>query len=194
MKKLVTALFLIFAAAVWAGDFEDGVDAYNKGDFTTAASLFKKDAEQSDSSAQFNLGLMYYKGQGVLQDFAEAVRWYKLAAEQGHSSAQLQLAGMYDNGKGVLQDDAEAVRWYRSAAEQGNSKAKFNLALMYLNGEGVLQDYLQAHMWMNLAAVSGDKDAQKARDVIAAKMTSQQIGKAQAMAKKCLASKYKNCD
>ncbi len=82
----------------------------------------------------------------------------------------------------------------QAAAQQGISAAQFNLAVSYSLGKGVLQDYLQAHMWMNLAAVSGYKDAPKARDVIAAKMTSQQIGKAQAMAKKCLASKYKDCD
>jgi TPR repeat protein len=100
---------------------------------------------------------------------------------------------MYHTGEGVLQDYAEAVRWYKLAAAQGVSKAQHNLASMYYEGKGVVQDYLQAHMWMNLAAVSGKKDAQKARDVIAAKMTSQQIGKAQAMAKKCLASKFKDC-
>ncbi len=31
MEKMVTALFLIFATAVWAGDFEDGVAALKNG-------------------------------------------------------------------------------------------------------------------------------------------------------------------
>ncbi len=101
---------------------------------------------------------------------------------------------MFANGKGVAQDYAEAVRWYKLAAAQGNSIAQHNLGAMYANGKGVLQDDLQAHMWMNLAAVSGDEGAQKARDVIAEQMTIQQIAKAQAMAKKCLVSKYKDCD
>jgi|TARA_B110000971_G_scaffold202313_1_gene221932 TPR repeat protein len=67
MKKLVTALFLIFATAVWAGDFEDGVAAYEKGDYKTALSFFKKAAEQGDSYAQNNLALMYNEGKGVLK-------------------------------------------------------------------------------------------------------------------------------
>lgn len=37
--------------------------------------------------AQFNLGLMYYKGQGVPQDYEEALRWFKEAAEQGDAQA-----------------------------------------------------------------------------------------------------------
>ena len=57
-------------------------------------------------SAQFNLGLMYDKGEGVPQDDAEAVRWYRLAAEQGHAEAQANLGWMYDAGRGVPQDDA----------------------------------------------------------------------------------------
>ena len=102
---------------------------------------------------------------------------------------------MFANGKGVAQDYAEAVRWWcKLAAVRGNADAQFNLSQNYATGKGVLQDDLQAHMWMNLAAVSGDKGAQKARDVIAEQMTIQQKAKAQAMAKKCLVSKYKDCD
>ena len=194
MKKLLTALIFTLATAVWAGDFEDGVAASDKGDYKAAFSFYKKAAEQGSSAAQFNVGLLYSNGEGVLQDYAEAVRWYKLAAEQGDSDAQYSLGVMYRNGEGVLQDYAEAVRLYKLAAAQGEASAQYNLGVMYGNGKGVLQDYLLAHMWMNLAALSGSKDAQKARGFFAKKMTSQQIAKAQEMAKKCLASKYKNCD
>jgi hypothetical protein len=44
MKKRVAALLLVFATAVWAGDFVDGFAAYIKGDYKTAASFFKKGA------------------------------------------------------------------------------------------------------------------------------------------------------
>ena len=67
MEKLVTTLFLIFATAVWAGDYEARMTTYEKGDFITAASLFKKAAEQGDSYAQNNLALMYNEGKGVLK-------------------------------------------------------------------------------------------------------------------------------
>ena len=46
MKKLFTAFFLIFATAVWAGDFEDGVAASDKGGYKTAFSFYKKLAAQ----------------------------------------------------------------------------------------------------------------------------------------------------
>jgi hypothetical protein len=41
--------------------------------------------------AQFNLGLMFENGQGVVRDKAEAVRWYRNAAAQGHAVAAAAL-------------------------------------------------------------------------------------------------------
>ena len=49
---------------------------------------FSKAAEQGYAQAQFNLGLMYGRGEGVRQDYAEAVNWFRKAARQGHSDAQ----------------------------------------------------------------------------------------------------------
>ena len=65
---------------------------------------------------------------------------------------------------------------------------------MYDLGQGVVQDYVRAHMWLNLAAVKGDADAVKNRDIVAAKMTTQQIAAAQKLAGECQARDYKNCD
>ena len=76
---------------------------------------------------QYNLGIMYGKGNGVQQDYAEAVRWYRLAADQGFAGAQVNLGVMYDTGRGVPQDYVEAVRWYRLAAEQGFAETQFRL-------------------------------------------------------------------
>ena len=52
-------------------------------------------AEQGDISAQYNLGGMYRKGQGVTKDFREALTWYRKAAEQGLADAQYSLGWMY---------------------------------------------------------------------------------------------------
>ena len=90
---------------------------------------------------------------------------------------------MYANGRGMPQDDAEAVRWYRLAAEQDDTRAQLSLGLMYSLGRGVPQDDVSAHMWLNLAAATGDEDARKVRDIVAARMTREQIAEAQARAR-----------
>jgi TPR repeat protein len=122
------------------------------------------------------------------------MRWWRLAAVQGGSEAQLYLGVMYDNGQGVVQDYAEAVRWYKLAAARGKANAQTNLGIMYGKGQGVVQDYVRAHMWWNLAAVTGNAKAVKNRDIVAKKMTPQQVAGAQKLSSECQARNFKNCD
>ena len=51
-------------------------------------------ADQGTAAAQFNLGFMFERGQGVTQNHAEAVKWYRLAADQGYANAQHNLGFM----------------------------------------------------------------------------------------------------
>ena len=69
--------------------------------------------------------------------------------------------------------------WYRLAAAQGYALAQFNLGLMYARGTGVPEDYVQAYKWWNLAAASGDTSAVKNKNIVAEKMTEEQIVEAQ---------------
>ena len=94
---------------------------------------------------------------------------------------------MYRKGQSLPKDYAEAVKWYRKAVEQGHRDAQFRLGVMYGNGQGVPQDIVQAHMLFNLAALQGYEKAQKGRDFIASEMTSDQITKAQRMAREWMA-------
>ena len=81
MKLLISA-FLILLLIGFAGG------SYGQPDFEETKRL----AEQGDADAQYNLGLMYYRGDGATQNYAEAVRWYRLAAEQGGHHPSIQYA------------------------------------------------------------------------------------------------------
>lgn len=80
--------------------------------------LGPKAADQGVANAQFNLGFMYKRGQGVKQDSQEAAKWYRKAADQGLEVAQYNLGLMYDKGHGVKQDFKEAAKWDKKAADQ----------------------------------------------------------------------------
>jgi hypothetical protein len=62
---------------------------------------FRKAAELGDAYAQFNLGLMYKKGEGIERDYAAAFKWLRQAAQQGLAFAQNHLGALYYNGRGV---------------------------------------------------------------------------------------------
>ena len=117
-------------------------------------------ADRGDASAQSELGLNYYLGQGVTQDFSEAERWLRLAAEQGDATAQFNLGCLYYQGHGKPRDYAGAFFWYRSAAEQGNVDAQYILADMYLNGQGTQKSNVKATQFFRMAAEQGDSAAQ----------------------------------
>jgi uncharacterized protein len=52
----------------------------------------RREAEQGDAGAQYNLGIAYANGQGVPKDIEQATAWWRKAAEQGHESAKVALA------------------------------------------------------------------------------------------------------
>ena len=100
---------------------------------------------------------------------------------------------MYANGRGVPPDDKQAVHWYTKSAKQGNAVAQYNLGLMYEKGKGLMQNYKKAYMWFNLAIHNGFSNAQKARDIVAKKLSPQDLIEAQEMTERCLDSGYENC-
>ena len=194
MKKLILATLLIFSCTTaWAADFDKGVAAYKAGDYATALAEWKPLAEQGDASAQYNLGLMYANGTGVIEDDKEAAKWFRLAAEQGHAAAQYGLGFIYNKDRGVIEDNKEAVKWFRLAAAQGNVSAQTSLGLMLANGQGVIQDTVYAHMWSNIAAANGSENARGNKDILVKEMTPQDISKAQDLARECVKKNYKDC-
>ncbi len=167
--------------------FNDGVAAFQSGDYATALKLWMPLAEKDDTEAQRNIGIMFQQGLGVPQSDVEAANWYRRAAENGHARAQQNLGVMYEEGNGVLQDYAEAAKWYRKAAEGGNVIAKVNLGVMRENGfPGVPLNVVLAHMWFNLAAAQGSADAANFRDELASDMSPEQVAEAQRLAKEWL--------
>ena len=84
--------------------YQEGMDAYERGDYETALKEWRPLAERGNEAAQANLGFMYAKGQGVPQDYQEAAKRIRLAAMQGNAKAQFTLGNMYYKGKGLPQD------------------------------------------------------------------------------------------
>ena len=150
-------------------------------------------ARNGDASAQYNLGVRYGNGRGVLQDDQEEVKWYRLAADLGYASAQYNLGIMYQNGQGVLQDDKEAVKWYRLAAKHGDASAQNNLSASYYLGRGVLTNYIVSYSWINIARYNGHTGTDKIFKLLAEEMSNSDVSEAQALSKRCLESDYKDC-
>ena len=90
-RMLSVVLLFTYCACALGGDVDEGVAAYRRGDYTAAFPKFMKAAKQGIARAQYNLGLIYNKGQGVTKDARQAVYWYTKAAKQGYAHAQVNL-------------------------------------------------------------------------------------------------------
>ena len=67
MKHWITRFFLLALLAsfpAWAG-LDEGNAAYERGDYATALQEYHPLAKRGDARAQFKLGVMYAKGEGV---------------------------------------------------------------------------------------------------------------------------------
>ena len=93
----------------------------NGADHAPTAEWYLKAARQGDGVAQFNLGLMYGQGKGVLRDEAAAVMWLRKAAELGNAGAQyhmgvrLHRASKGGQPLGASESRVEAFKWLQLA-------------------------------------------------------------------------------
>lgn len=141
-------------------EYSDGSDGITKS-YQQAFVYYKRAAEQWNSNAQNNLGLMFYNGSGVKQDYFLAEYLIRVAIRQNNKFAYANLAMMFYEGKAIVQDYAEAFRLYTLSASKGCNYARRLLASMYVDGLGTTKkDYTEARRLLNLAIEDGDELAQ----------------------------------
>ena len=97
MRKLLAILAaigaLLFNEVSARADFNDGMEAYNRGDYETARQEFEPNAKAGVPRNQIHLGLAYLQddvddAHVVQRNKAKAVYWFRKAARQGKAKAQ----------------------------------------------------------------------------------------------------------
>jgi TPR repeat protein len=133
-------------------------------------------AEGGHPVAQWKLGRMYAKGDGVAQDDLRAYDYFSRIAnahaEDSPSAPQasivanafVALGRYYVSGipnTRVKADPERAREMFSYAASYfGNAEAQYNLARMYLDGVGMPRDTKYGIRWLGLAARKGQHQAQ----------------------------------
>ena len=146
-------------AAERSARFDEGVAAYDAGDYRKAFDIWLPLAQNDDLAAMRNVALLLRKGQGTTRDPERAIYFYERAAQGGLTSAQVNAAFMYLDGDGIPQDYRKASFWFHTAAIAGVPVARYNLGVLYERGLGVEADQARALAWYTLAARSGHEKA-----------------------------------
>ena len=119
-KNLSRSLFILFTCLLLVsssparGDFQAGMDAYNRGDYATAFTELKLLAELGHAEAQNKLGNMYETGMGLEQDYFVAYLWFYLAAIRGNDDARKNRDRVAEN----LTDNQIADAQYQAAIKR----------------------------------------------------------------------------
>jgi TPR repeat protein len=103
MKKFLLSLLLSLPLIAFA-TFEDGVDAFNRADYSRAAMEWQPLANSGDPDAARNLARLYQQGLGVKTDLIKARQLYRLASARCNATAQNNLGLMMLNGHGGEKD------------------------------------------------------------------------------------------
>lgn len=82
---MVLLTVLLSRAAL--GDYQGGVRAWGRGDYSAAATAFQSAAEAGEPESQYMMGRLYSLGDGVPRDFVQAWLWFDRAARHGHAEA-----------------------------------------------------------------------------------------------------------
>lgn len=123
-------------------------------------SELKAQADSGDAAAQFQVGLRYTRGDGVMKDYVEGLKWVRKSAEQDYAEAEWYLGNCYIGGRGLDRDYDQAFQWIQKAAKQGIVDAEATLGVCYEFGHGVEQNSGEANEWYRKAAPLNNAIAQ----------------------------------
>lgn len=132
-RRLMVLLLLASLSGPARAGFEEGLAAFYRLDYGAALDEWIPLAEAGDSRAQYQLALMYFRGEGLPQDYEKAALWYRRAAERGDVDAQLNLGLMHAQGLGVKQSFFEAFKWFELAVINSPNSEFYDKA--YFNRE-----------------------------------------------------------
>ncbi len=103
--------------------FDLGMLSYDKQDFSKARKYFEKACELKDGGGCFNLGRLYYYGEGVEKDFKKAFALFEKACDLNNSGGCGTLGMLYEFGQGVEKNLTKADQYISKACKLGDQEA-----------------------------------------------------------------------
>lgn len=125
-------------------------------DYFNAAKAYRLAADNGSLLAAYNLGYMYYTGEGVTQSDLLALEFFELAvraplAFQPHSldltteylaESYNNLGIMYQGGYGTKSNTGMAAEMFRKGKKFGSKNAMLNLGSLYTQGSNIERKHL----------------------------------------------------
>jgi len=132
---------LINSSSLPENFYQLGLEAENKGDYTSAIDFYLKALENKNldndwsAKAMYNLSILYFNGKGVSQNYEEGRKWLERAAVCGYDNAQYLMGKYVTFGEfGYSKDLRQGEELMNQAANNGKIDAMLFLGKNYIHG------------------------------------------------------------
>ena len=115
----------------------------------------------SETQAAYDVGMMFYQGNGVKQDYLKAEKLLKKASGDSlyRKQAGVVLFEMCLKGLGRPKDVDKAIEIYCELLNVDEAKAMCDIGTFYFEGNGVKKSIKEAKQWWQQSANKGNKEA-----------------------------------
>src|SRR5208282_4592143 len=133
----------------------------NLDNFAESHRLMLQAAQAGHRTAQFNVAMGCFRGDGGVTNYEEGQRWLLQSAGDGWPMSEYYLGLSYLNGSFQFpKDTAEGVKWLRQAATDDCLPAQETLGIKLIKGVDVPRNAQEGVKWFRHAAECGDAKAE----------------------------------
>ena len=136
---LFSLVTLVLSSGLAHASFSKAIEYYQSKNYAEAYYSFKNLAFVGDADSQFNLGVMYYRGEHVERDILQAYGWMKLASTRGNER-YIKLANKIYDGMDTKAKEAAAAIAERLNQLYGEDVLAAALAPRLLSDDECTQD------------------------------------------------------
>lgn len=126
MKRIILIISMLTVTHVMANSFNDNRLTVQQHDYLKYKYALRASA-RGNVNAQFDLGIMYATGRGVLRNEQLAFKYFHKAARKNHIKAKFFMGLSFAQGRGVRQQPELAKYWFTQAVKAGHKDAKQHL-------------------------------------------------------------------
>ena len=161
-------------------EFENSILLYRKNDYEQALNKFEKLSDLGESKSQYNLAVMYYKGQGIPQNFNKAYYWSVMSMLNGQKKAEILMKNNEKklSDKNKIEIESEVKDNLEKAIDEGKVYAVIPLAKWYL-AFPKKPDYNNSYLWLSVASALNIANSNKARNSIIKKIKNKDLDEIQ---------------
>lgn len=121
-----------------------------------ALQIYQELVTLGDNEAIFELGKLYFKGEGVSQNFEKAMQYFQIASNYGETKATYNTAIIYANKNYQNHSYQKAFDIFLKLANQNHPKAQNQVGFYLLHGIAGEKDYKEAVSWFEKSYFEND--------------------------------------